>query len=153
TYLAIGLAYQEGLELAPRAAGYEAVQQVGLARLQQFFHLFARDFLLQDHLAGTEVARPLRSDSLLADVAHAMLENAGLAFRAGAERGMAAEVHRLGVTFVSLPEIELELVVVGDAQDGRKGPAHLADEAVERADGAFAQQLFHFGKLEGAASG
>ena len=61
----------------------------------------------------------LGAHRLLADVAHAVREDAAAAFRAGAERLLVAEVDRLGVlvVVVALAEVELELVFVGDLED------------------------------------
>src|SRR5690606_21871908 len=84
--LAVCLAYQEGLELAVGTRGHETIQQVRLAFAQQLGHLLAGNFLLQDHLAATEVAALGGAHRLLAQVTQAVLKDGRLALGAGADR-------------------------------------------------------------------
>jgi hypothetical protein len=91
--LAARCLHQEGLERPP-FLGNEARQQVGSPRGEQLLNLRLLDRLLQDDPAGAEIATALRPHRLLADVRHAMLEHAGVAFRAGAEALLLAEIRR-----------------------------------------------------------
>jgi hypothetical protein len=61
-------------------------------------HLLALDGLLQDDLAGPEIAGLARPDGLLADVGKAVLEDPRRALRAGAQGLLIGEIHRLGAS-------------------------------------------------------
>ncbi len=139
-----GIAHQEGGELAPRLVGDEAFEQAGFAGGQQLLHLVARNFLLQDDLAGAEVAALGCAHGFFADVGHAMFEHVGTALGAGAQRRLAGEVDGFIRCGIRLAEIKFRRVVVLEPDHGRKGTPHLAAEALQRADDALAEQLVHF---------
>src|SRR5690606_34836901 len=90
--LAVVLLVQVGLELAIGAAGDEAVEEVGLALAEQLLDLVGGDLLLQDHLAGAEVAGLVGTDGFLADIVHAVLEDLVRTLGAVAHGGVAREV-------------------------------------------------------------
>src|ERR1043166_2234900 len=61
--------------------GNEFVQEVRLAGLEELDDLRRFDLALQNNFAGAEVAGLVRAGRLLADVLHAVLEDAVAAFR------------------------------------------------------------------------
>src|SRR5262245_19744624 len=88
---AVGLADQEGRELAPRPIRHEPTQQVGAALAEQLAHLVGVDLLLQDHLAGAKIATALGADAPFADIGHRLLENIRAALRTWADGCLATE--------------------------------------------------------------
>ena len=95
--------------------GNEFWQQIGLADGQQFGHLRAVHRLLQNDLAGAEIAGLDRAGRFLADITHPGLEHACAALGTFAERFLAAEIHLRclpGILFVFLSEVKLRLEFV-----------------------------------------
>ena len=74
-----------------------------------------------------------------------MLEDAGAAFRADAERFLRRKIHLLAIRIgVRLAEVELRHVVFLELDHRREGAPHLAAESLQRTDLAFRQQLVDF---------
>ena len=152
------------LEGAARAVGDEFVQQIGLARGQQFLHLLGGNGLLQDDLAGFEVATGRRlgggGHGLAAHVVAAVGKHGCATGRARAQAGLAAEIDDFGVFLagfvVAKVKFQLELAGVFVADDGQlrgKRPTGLGAKALQRADAPLAQQGFGLVRFKGAPGG
>ena len=97
----------------PARPGRHELQQVGLSRLEQLRHLRAIDGSLQDHPAGTEVARATFAHGSLAYVRIGRLEHAIAAFRTRAERYLTREVDVGVIVVEARAEVELDLIRIG----------------------------------------
>ena len=87
--------------------------------------------MLQDDLAGAEIAGLGRTDCLLAHISHAMLVDGRAALWALSKRLLVAEINGLPLSFAgTLAEVELGQVVGVEADHGCKRAPHLAAEAL-----------------------
>jgi len=150
--LAIALPYQERGKRAACSRRHE-LQQICLAGRKQLLHLCALDGALQYHPSRAEIAGLLRADCLFANIGGGQFENRIPAFRAGAERFLAAEIRRDGVAPVAraIAKIELNVVGVVELQFCRERTAKLASEAFQRSDFARGEQCLGLGSIELAA--
>src|SRR4051812_8112420 len=140
----------------PVLLGNEFMQQVGLAGGQKFDHLFARHVALQNDFAGTEIARFVRPDRFFANVGHASIVNVSPAFRAFPNGLQAREINRLCLAILTRArpgaEVKLRFELGVHLQHRSEWPAHLAFEALQRANLLLAQEFFSFFHFDLSAS-
>jgi len=98
---AVGLFHQKGRELAAGPVRHEAAQDLGAAGRQQIFHLRALDRLLQDDLPDRN-RRSFRRPGSSRIRRTSLLEHAGIALRAGADRRLIREVDRFVAAVVAV---------------------------------------------------
>ena len=65
---------------------------------------------------------------------------------------MTRKVNGLGVLFIALAKVKLQLVFAIDAQDSRKGPSHLADKPLQGTNLSFGQQSLNLSRLKRATA-
>src|SRR5215813_2607376 len=127
--------HEERLERPP-FAGNKAWEQISFANAEQFFQLLVVNWLLQNNLSRSEIAFPVGTDGIFADVAHSKLKDSPPALGTISKWLLPRKIYRLA-SAVLLPiwaEIKFSLEIVAQFKHRGKTRALSASKATQWPD-------------------